>query len=369
LRKLRVQGLLSFGPDAPETEFGPLNVLIGPNASGKSNLIEVLALLRDTPEFDTTQRWASEWLWRGATKHTATLIAEVDTGIGPEGRLHYELGLEEDEHALAIGAERLKRVSGRMIFPRADTRRLAFSMFDPRAFRGPSQLFRHSGDERFPEIARLGAALGAWHFYRQWELGPQSPLRAVQRTGLLRGHLQEDARNLGWVLDGLLSKSATKAALLDRLREAYPAAKGVRVRDDKDLGVTFYIKEGALSIPATRLSDGTLHWLCLLAVLLDPTPPPLVCIEEPEVGLHPDLLHVLVDLLRSASERTQIFVTTHSEVLVDALSDTPEAVIVCERSEVGTTLRRLDRDKLSIWLDKYSLGELWTKGELGGTRW
>ncbi len=109
--------------------------------------------------------------------------------------------------------------------------------------------------------------------------------------------------------------------------------------------------------------------MCLLAILLDPTPPPLICIEEPEVGLHPDLLHVLVELLRTASERTQLFVTTHSTVFADALTETPEVVIVCERSDRGTTLRRLDHDRLRVWLDEYSLGHLWRRGQLGGTRW
>jgi predicted ATPase len=117
------------------------------------------------------------------------------------------------------------------------------------------------------------------------------------------------------------------------------------------------------------LSDGTLRWLALLAVLLDPSPPPLICIEEPELGLHPDLMPTLARLLKEASERTQIVVTTHSEILVDAFTDTPEAVLICEREDGCTTLRRLDGDLLSAWLEAYTLGQLWRKGELGGTRW
>ena len=122
-------------------------------------------------------------------------------------------------------------------------------------------------------------------------------------------------------------------------------------------------------IPATRLSDGTLRYLCLLAILCHPNPGPLICIEEPELGLHPDVLPKIAALLKEASERTQIIVTTHSDVLVDAMSDMPEAVLVAERSETGTKLERLDAEKLKPWLDKYRLGELWTRGEIGGTRW
>jgi predicted ATPase len=107
----------------------------------------------------------------------------------------------------------------------------------------------------------------------------------------------------------------------------------------------------------------------LLAVLCHPNPPPLVCIEEPELGLHPDVLPTLADLLKEASTRTQLIVTTHSDVLVDAMSDQPEAVLVAEKGEHGTTLTRLDTEKLKPWLEKYRLGHLWTRGEIGGTRW
>ncbi len=107
----------------------------------------------------------------------------------------------------------------------------------------------------------------------------------------------------------------------------------------------------------------------MLAILCDPEPPPLICIEEPELGLHPDILPKLADLLMSAAQRTQLIVTTHSDILVDAMTDHPEAVIVCEKHEGCTLMRRLQRDELAGWLEKYRLGQLWMKGQIGGTRW
>lgn len=122
-------------------------------------------------------------------------------------------------------------------------------------------------------------------------------------------------------------------------------------------------------ISATRLSDGTLKFLCLMAVLLDPNPAPLVCIEEPETGLHPDALALVGDALREASTRTQLIVTTHSDSLVDRFTDEPESVIVCERDFVeSTSFRRLSDEELSEWLKDYTLGELWRRGEIGGTK-
>lgn len=102
---------------------------------------------------------------------------------------------------------------------------------------------------------------------------------------------------------------------------------------------------------------------------MDPEPPPLIAIEEPELGLHPDIQGQLANLLLEASERTQLVVTTHSDILVDALTESPETIVVCEKNDGCTRLERLDSEKLKPWLAKYRLGELWTGGEIGGTRW
>ena len=117
------------------------------------------------------------------------------------------------------------------------------------------------------------------------------------------------------------------------------------------------------------MSDGTLRYLCLLAILCDPEPPALICIEEPELGLHPDILPKLAEYLVAASKRTQLIVTTHSDILIDAMTERPEVVLVCEKHNGCTKIRRLDQNELKVWLNKYRLGELWIKGQIGGTRW
>lgn len=77
----------------------------------------------------------------------------------------------------------------------------------------------------------------------------------------------------------------------------------------------------------------------------------------------------MADLLRAASERTQLIVTTHSDILVDTMTETPEVVVVCSKQHGQTIMERLNPDDLGEWLKKYRLGQLWTKGEIGGTRW
>ena len=119
-------------------------------------------------------------------------------------------------------------------------------------------------------------------------------------------------------------------------------------------------------IPATRLSDGTIRFLALLAVLLHPKQAPLLCIEEPELGLHPDALAIIAELLVEAKTRTQLIVTTHSDVLVSGLTEEADSILVSEHLAGGTEFRRQDPGKLEKWLQKYRLGEIWRMGRLGG---
>ena len=223
----------------------------------------------------------------------------------------------------------------------------------------------------YPELTHIATQFGQMRFFRERNLGRLSPPRLPQKTDLPEDFLLEDASNLGLILNNLTSHPKTKAALMERLRVFCEDIEDISTKILQGGTVQVLLHERGLKhpIPATRLSDGTLRYLCLLAILCHPSPPPLVCIEEPELGLHPDVLPAVGEMLIDASKRTQLIVTTHSDSLVSALSDVPEAIVVTERSGDGTVLRRLEPKVLSEWLDKYRLGELWQMGELGATRW
>ena len=195
-------------------------------------------------------------------------------------------------------------------------------------------------------------------------------MRRPQPTDDPNDFLDESFTNLALVLNQLHLGSAM-AAIEDRLRAFYEAYDSIQTSIQANT-VQLRIREKGMdsAIPATRLSDGTLRFLSLLAILCHPDPPGLICIEEPELGLHPDIIPQIAELLKEASTRTQLIVTTHSERLVDELSDDPESVVVCERgADFGTEFKRLSSDDLQVWLKDYQLGELGRKGELGGVRW
>ncbi len=182
--------------------------------------------------------------------------------------------------------------------------------------------------------------------------------------------LMEDMSNLGLVLNDLQHQTTAKKAIVENLKLFNPEFDDITTKTHGGT-IQIFLHEKNLNhpIPATRLSDGTLRFLCLLVILCHPDPPPLICIEEPELGLPPDILPHVAQLLLEASKRTQLIVTTHSDILVDEFTDIPEFVIVCEKENGSTSMQRLQSDALNVWLQKYSLGELWRSGEIGGNRW
>ena len=232
-----------------------------------------------------------------------------------------------------------------------------------------SILSQRRDPDSYPELTYLANQLERIRFYRQFHVGRHTPARLPQSTDLQQDRLLEDASNLGLVLSGLLNQPPLKQRILDKLKEFYPSIRDIVISVSGGTVQIFFHEAGLRHpVPATRLSDGSLRYLCLLAVLCHPTPP-VICIEEPEIGLHPDVIPEVAQLLVDASERSQLLVTTHSDILVDALTDVPESVVVCEKLDGATQLRRLNAEEIRPWVEKYRLGEIWTQGEIGGNRW
>ena len=394
MHSIKLENMLSFGPDAQELKLEPLNVLIGPNGSGKSNLIEVIGLLRAAPRDVMAPiregGGGGNWIWRGEPKATEACV-EVVVGrplysfekqslrysitIGPFifGTVYLKEDIRENqraEQAEASAQRYLQRSGGNVVLSYLDeSRKRCQRELPANEIKLDQSILSQLKDPfQYPELTGLGGRLEAIHLYRQWSFGRHAPSRSPQKADLPNHSLAEDGTNLGMVLNRLDGDSKAKTRFLTALRKLYHGIDDYYVQIEAG-SVQVFLKEGNLPIPAARLSDGTLRYLCLLAILCNPSLPPLVCLEEPELGLHPDVLPGLADLLREASERCQLIVTTHSDTLVDALTDTPECIVVCEKESGQTRLKRLNKNELSHWLEKYRLGELWTSGELGGTRW
>ena len=115
---------------------------------------------------------------------------------------------------------------------------------------------------------------------------------------------------------------------------------------------------------AHQMSDGTLRFVCLATLLLQPSLPALLAVDEPELGLHPYAITQLAGLLRQAAVRSQVLIATQSVTLINEFA--LEDIIVVERQHGGSTFSRPDPERLSAWLDDYSLGEIWQMNLIGG---
>ncbi len=374
LRKVKLENLLSFRNT--EVELRGLNVLIGANASGKSNLIEAIGLLQAAPV-----DLSAAILRLGGVRVVCSLavpspVAAIECyGISDEP-LKYRLEFSEEAEGFLIHRESLSLSAPDAVNGGEENyfRRVAGTVsFGNEVSKIPSaqsifELYKSPADPT--PITRIGRWFEGIRIYREFLTTGDSRVRIGASTSTRKEFLHDGGGNLALVLLDMVFKGLHEQ-IQAYLRRFCDRFNDVRIGLDGPIAKT-YIEESGLLRPLVswRLSDGTLKFLCLLAVLLQQELPPLICIEEPEVGLHPEAVQIVADALVQASERTQLIVTTHSEALIDALSDRPEDVLVTERDfDNSTQFRRLDKEQLSLWLERYSLGQLWRKGEIGGTRW
>jgi predicted ATPase len=175
------------------------------------------------------------------------------------------------------------------------------------------------------------------------------------------------------------------APFLYRIQQTYPTSYS-RIRDVVRLAAPFFHDFKLRPMPtspdmiqlewqqtgsdypfrANQLSDGTLRFICTATALLQPSPPPMILFDEPELGLHPYALTLLGNLFKQAVEPygKQLIISTQSAPPLNEFA--PEDIVVVERANAESTFRRLDSTHLSEWLEEYTLGELWLKNILGG---
>jgi predicted ATPase len=324
-----------------------------------------------------------EWVYKGNNSGPTRLEVVANTGSRLPLRHSLELGLEQARFVVVSEAvafsQKLEGKRKPYFFYEYENGTATLNKFDrpnerhlETKFVGDQQSILNALKDpiSYPELSYLSKAYtDQIRIYREWSMGRYSAPRLPQPADFSGEFLDEDFRNLGMVINQLEQDHPDiSQRMVEVLQTLYPSITGIGVQI---VGGTqqVYLREGKIKIPATRLSDGTLRFLCLLTILLHPIPPKLVCIEEPELGLHPDVIGTLAELLIEASERTQLIVTTHSVRLIDGLSDCPESVVVCEKDENGTRMERLSAKELEPWLSEYRLGKLWTRGEIGGNRW
>mgnify|MGYP001184575066 CR=1 FL=1 len=353
LAKLTVRGFKSI-KSLEDFELRNLNVLIGANGAGKSNFIGLFRLL-------------------AAIKNDNLQVFVAQQG-GPDAMLHYGR-----KHTHQLYAEFIFQDNGYrfVLIPTADNRLIFLSeamlYFGDYANKdldlgsGHAESKLDANTSRIAHYVRTG--ISRWRVYHFHDTGESAKVKQPHSlSDTLR--LKPDAANLAAYLRMLREKHASAyTRIVDTIRLAAPFFGDFVPRTDADQFIELEWtarNDPDTPLKAFALSDGTLRFICLATLLLQPPEllPDLVLIDEPELGLHPYAINLLADMLRQTSEQKQLIVSTQSVELLNALE--PEDVVVVDREDDASVFRRLDAASLKDWLEDYSLGELWKRNVFGG---
>ena len=382
LREIHVSGYRSVRE--LRLQLKPINVLTGPNASGKSNLYNSVFLLAKAASGGLAQVIADEGgmpsvLWAGARKSRSlgstrleparmSLGIKTDTfnydlvcglpklqGPIPTSQFHSAFHLDpevKEEHVWMEAANGLK-----VTFFKRDFRGVwildsgeRLTDYSGQLMPTESVLSQLREPHLYPELSALRSELSRWRFYHHFRTDADSPLRHPQ-VGVRTPVLSHDGRDLAAALQ-TINEIGQSEDLHEAIRQAFPGAS-LEIEHDEETGMfAVLMRMPGLKRPlrARELSDGTLRYLCLLAALLSPHPPALLALNEPETSLHPDLLDPLATQMVKASKNSQLWAVTHSArlaELVEKHSGEPPVrlhLVAGETRVVGQTLVDVDEE-------------------------
>ena len=366
LDSITIRGFRSIGEVT--FELRPLNVLIGANGAGKSNVVSFFKMMNELMGGRLQQFVAT-------TGH-----ASSNLHFGPRvtPQLEAELRFVTDTNDVDTYRMRLAHAAGdSLIFTEECLvfRRSGFTLEREEQL-GPGHketlvASTADGDGSMAATARVFRFLlnncRVFHFH---DTSPTSRVRNFGYVGDSRP-LMPDAGNLAAVLYRLRSVNPVAyRRIVETVRQIAPFFVGFELDPTgpggKDIILNWRHRDSDMVFGPHQLSDGTLRAICLISLLMLPAEelPILIVIDEPELGLHPYALNIVASLCRSASDRCQILISTQSSALVNSFD--PEDILVVERDGESSTLVRPDVKVLEAWLDDYSLGEIWEKNVIGG---
>lgn len=356
LESITIRGFKSIA-SIDKLELKAINILIGSNGSGKSNFIGAFAFLQSIrigglKEYVIRAGGADNVLHFGS-KQTSEIFLEVDF----KSINKYEVTLVPSETDGLIPAreivEFLPYGKPRHLYP-TDRGEAGLS-----ALRQTEPIAQHV--QNWLDQCRV------YHFH---DTGPSSLMKKTNDVDDNR-FFRPDASNLSAYLYFLSKKHITEYNLIRGVvRTVAPffndfVLAPMQLNNDTIRLEWKHVNSDSY-FNASALSDGTLRFIALATLLLQPVTlrPSVILIDEPELGLHPYAITLLASLIKQASVDTQVIVSTQSPILLDHFE--PKDVLVTERIDGGTVVKRLEQAPLQTWLEDYSLGQLWEKNELGG---
>ena len=341
----------------------PINLMIGPNAAGKSNLVAVFRMLSYMLSGDGLQDYVGR-----SGRGNAVLFdgAAVTTAMNFAFRLRTKTGVVEYAFRLVYAAgDTLVFNEERWRFQRDGASTQARWTGSPPGH--TDSRLRQRGEQGSNPARTILALLRQIKVFQFHNTSAASRMR--QSWPVSDGlYLKEDGANLAPVLLALQDHYPKHyRKLVDTLRLVVPQFADFTLEPEYDKVYLRWRERGSdLDFGAHQASDGTLRLMALLTLLIQPAErrPALLVLDEPELGLHPAAIRVVAEQMAAAAEETQLLVATQSPQLLDQF--TPSDVIVADRRDRATDLRRLEPDELAEWLADYTLSELWDKNLFGG---
>lgn len=357
---ISVKGFKSLA-DVEKLELNGINLLIGANGSGKSNFVEAFAFLRalrqgNLARYVAESGGANRLLHFGAAR---TNDMELKVSFEDE-RNQYEITLA------ATANDGLRPITETAYFWNKDS--YPHPHETPLSF-GPEAGI--AGTFQGPGVASyVQGHLDSWIRYQFDDTSRRSPIRMTANVNDNR-FLRTDGSNLASFLFRLGQTHRESLSMIERtIRLVAPFFDGFELNPDvaNEDAIRLQWRHAGSDeyFDAAALSDGTLRFMALSALLLQPGElrPSVILLDEPEIGLHPYAIAVLASVIKSVSVETQLVLATQSSALLDQFN--PEDVLVADRADGSTRLERLDAERLQSWLEHYSLGQLWEKNEIGG---
>lgn len=388
ITKLHIEGFRSLRN--VDWSPGDLNVIIGPNGTGKSNLLRFLELISVSAQgrlgkYVQSLGGMDPIVWDGQSTSIKFILESKPAGseLDPE---QYELEMIrlgsgssykiENEHL--INSHKQRKGTEKKPFKFLERRAKTAVIFDEneRTFVTPEEFV--SDEESLLSIASgpfinnhfippFQRELASIAVYRDLNTNTDAPIRqsAISR---MEKRVDPDGQNLISVMHTLYTGDrgfkndinlAMRAAFGDDFEELiFPPAADQRIQ----LRVRWKSLKREQS--AAELSDGTLRFLFLLTVLASPSLAPIIAIDEPETGLHPSMLPLIAEYAVEAAKRSQVILTTHSPQFLDAFIETKPTTTIAKWANGETTLQTLSNENLNYWLKEFSLGNLFSSGEL-----
>ena len=356
-----------------------LNLVTGANGSGKSNLYKALRLLAQTAQGGVVNALAQEGgldssFWAGPENISKRMLSgevEVEPTVrqqvkrlklgfaSDEFSYLIELGLPKPDSTTLFGLDpQIKREAiwvGELYRPATVLLERRSALVKIRADSDPSSnspagwhtlnvqmqhsdsIFTELADpQRTPEVIRLRDSIRAWRFYDHFRSDNDAPARKSQ-LGTQTPILHHDGRDLASAIQTIF-EIGDREGFDNAISDAFPGAHVVIAYESNgSLSIQFHQHGLLRPLSASELSDGTLRYLLLVAALLTPRPPELMVLNEPETSLHPDLLPALSRLIIKASSHCQLWIVSHANRLINALSQFEDCNMIELDKQLGQT--------------------------------